>query len=99
MSAAPEKSKRSTPARANAETLEARVRELEERIAWLEQHIESELPEVPWDVITAAVAAVFPNSRILSARPSDSPAKLPRATINFWSLGGRLNHFQSHQVR
>ncbi len=77
--------------------LEQRLAQLEARLARLEAHIAAELPEVPWQVIAAAVAAVVPGGRIVSVNPAMD--KLTSRTLNFWTVGGRLEQFESHRRR
>lgn len=75
----------------------AKIEALEKRVVHLEQRLADELPEVPWHVLAAAVAAVDPDCKIVSAkRASES---LPFAPFNFWGIGGRLEQFESHRFR
>lgn len=71
---------------------------LEARIAALEARLNDELPEVPWFVIAAAVAAVVPNTRIIEiAEVIEGRAS---ATLqNLWCVGGRLELLGSHRLR
>lgn len=74
-----------------------RIADLEARLARLEAHIAAELPEVPWAVLAAAVAAVIPGGRIVAV--NRAMEQLPSRTLNFWTVGGRLDQFESHRIR
>lgn len=75
----------------------AKIDALEKKVQHLEQRLADELPEVPWHVLAAAVAAVVPDGRLVSAkRVAEAP---PFAPFNFWGIGGRLEQFESHRFR
>ncbi|TVR45653.1 MAG: hypothetical protein EA425_17900 [Puniceicoccaceae bacterium] len=78
--------------------LAERIQELEARLARLEHRLDDDLPEVPWHVIVAAVAAVLPNARILGVTQPGGTS-VQRTHLSFWSFGGRLDHFGTHRVR
>ena len=80
-----------------ADPLLARIAALEARLAHLEGRLDDELPEIPWHVITAAVAAAVPNARIIGVQRL--PDSLPYTPMNFWNMGGRFDHFKSHAIR
>lgn len=74
-----------------------RLAQVEARLAKLEAYLARELPEIPWQVLVAAVAALVPGGRIVSVNPAMD--QLPSRTLNFWTVGGRLDHFESHRRR
>lgn len=74
-----------------------RIAQLEARLSALESRLDLELPEVPWHVIAAAVAAILPDAKITAInRAADT---LTMSPLNFWAMGGRLEHFESHRLR
>lgn len=77
--------------------LHQRLAQLEERLARLEAYVARELPEVPWFVLAAAVADVLPGGRIVSVNPAMD--QLSSRSLNFWTVGGRLDQFESHRRR
>jgi hypothetical protein len=79
--------------------LEARILDLEERLARLEDCFAQECPHVPWDVIAVAVAAVFPSAKMLAAAPLPDARRAPVVYQNLWCVGGRLDLFRSHRIR
>jgi hypothetical protein len=93
---------RKSPARAaddGSAAMETRIRDLEERIAQLEDCFAQECPHVPWDVIAVAVAAVFPSAKMLAAAPLPEAHSAPVVYQNLWCVGGRLDLFRSHRIR
>jgi hypothetical protein len=77
--------------------MQRRIDELEARLARLEGRLDTELPEIPWHVVTAAVAAALPHGHILSIKPVRE--RVFHSSLNFWSVGGRFDHFESHRIR
>lgn len=89
----------STQALERIQALEQRVQVLEKELTSLRQRLDFELPEVPWAVICAAVAAVLPDAEIRSISrilPDSHPEIIVQ---NLWSVGGRLDLFTSHRIR
>ncbi|MCX7713032.1 MAG: hypothetical protein N2035_05130 [Chthoniobacterales bacterium] len=81
------------------QALELRVQQLENELNSLRKRLDFELPEVPWAVICAAVAAVLPDVEIKSISrilPDSHPEIIVQ---NLWSVGGRLDLFTSHRIR
>jgi hypothetical protein len=74
------------------------IEALEARIAALEARLNDELPEVPWFVIAAAVAAVVPNARIIEIA-AVIEGRATATLQNIWCVGGRLELLGSHKLR
>ena len=80
------------------QVLEGRVAALEKQVEALLLRLDIDLPEIPWTVICAAVAAVMPDSRITGISWV-SESQTETMIQNLWSVGGRLDLFSSHRVR
>lgn len=74
-----------------------KIAALEKRVAHLEARLAVDLPEIPWHVLAAAVAAVIPDGRLVSATATFD--RVSFAPSNLWGIGGRLEQFESHRVR
>lgn len=86
----------------------SRIHALEERIEALERALaelrpasggtaeEAEEEEIPWGVLAAVVAAMFPEQELKSL---SVVAVHARPAGRSWSLSGKLDHFQSHRIR
>lgn len=85
-------------------SLAKRIAELEARLVALEQrpaapvaasHGGQAAEDIPWAVITAAVAAVVSHEFLIRS----VCIVLPEPRINWWGLEGRTDIFQSHRIR
>ncbi len=78
----------------------AQLAALESRVAALEHQLRDLIAQgavaddIPWMPIAAAIAAVFPDSRIVGIEQIQ-----PREPRNRWGLIGRMILIQSHGVR
>lgn len=86
-----------------------RIEALEERLAALEKLVgelrggnggeavgTAQAEPIPWGVLAAAVAALFPEQELKSL---SVVAVHARPAGKSWSLSGKLDHFQSHRIR
>lgn len=86
-----------------------RLEALEERLEALEKLVAefsagkageavgaTEVEPIPWGVLAAAVAALFPEQELKSL---SVVAVHARPAGRSWSLSGKLDHFQSHRIR